>query len=197
MKEVLFVLIEEYADWEPALLAAGLRRGFGLWEPRYAVRVVAPRPEPVTSIGGFRTVPDYTFADAPDDFAALVLIGGTDWFGDDAAAALPLVRRAGENGAVLAGICDASIFLGVHGFLNNVRHTSNGLEYLKEKAGAAYTGEALYQADRPSVGDGNVVTANGAGFIEFARDVLEALDVAPREKLDAFAAFCKTGMFPT
>lgn len=26
-KEVLFVLIEEYADWEFALLAPGLRRG--------------------------------------------------------------------------------------------------------------------------------------------------------------------------
>ncbi len=197
MKEVLFVLVEEYADWEPALLAAGLRRGFGLWEPRYAVRIVAPRPEPVTSIGGFRAVPDYIFADSPDDFAALVLIGGTDWFGDDAAAALPLVRRARDKRAVLAGICDASIFLGVHGFLNNVRHTSNGLGYLKEKAGAAYTGEALYQADTPSVRDGNVVTANGAGFIDFARNVLEALDAAPREKLDVFAAFCKKGMFPT
>lgn len=40
-KEVLFVLIQEYADWEFALLAPGLRRGFGVWEPRYEVRTVA------------------------------------------------------------------------------------------------------------------------------------------------------------
>ncbi|STW07006.1 Uncharacterised protein [Klebsiella grimontii] len=39
-KEVLFVLIEEYADWEFALLAPGLRRGFGIWEPQYDVRTL-------------------------------------------------------------------------------------------------------------------------------------------------------------
>lgn len=35
--EVLFLLIPEYADWEFALLAPGLRRGFGIWAPRYEV----------------------------------------------------------------------------------------------------------------------------------------------------------------
>lgn len=140
-------------------------------------------------------MPDYTFANAPDDFAALVLIGGTDWFGPDAAAVLPLVHNAVQCGAVLGAICDASVFLGVHGFLNNVRHTSNNPAFLKEKAGDAYTGEALYQAGAPSVRDGKVVTANGAGFIDFAVNVLEALDAAPKEKLIAFSTFCKTGMF--
>ena len=50
-KEVLFVLIEEYADWEFALLAPGLRRGFGIWEPQYDVRTVAADAGPVMSIG--------------------------------------------------------------------------------------------------------------------------------------------------
>ena len=35
-KEVLFVLIQEYADWEFALLAPGLRRGF--WRMGTAIR---------------------------------------------------------------------------------------------------------------------------------------------------------------
>lgn len=59
-KEVLFVLIQEYADWEFALLAPGLRRGFGVWEPRYEVRTVAADEGPVRSIGGcaaFRIIP--------------------------------------------------------------------------------------------------------------------------------------------
>ena len=56
-KEVLFVLIEEYADWEFALLAPGLRRGFGIWEPQYDVRTVAADAGPVMSIGGVRCLP--------------------------------------------------------------------------------------------------------------------------------------------
>lgn len=192
---VLFALIPEYADWEPALLAAGLRRGFGMWEKTYEVKIVAPDREPATSIGGFRVVPDYDFESAPDDFAALILIGGTDWFGPQAKRVLPLVRKALAKNAVLGAICDASMFLGVNGFLNDVNHTSNDLELLKAKAGAAYSGERKYHPDRQSVRDRNIVTANGAGFAEFSRDVLFALDIAPAETIDAFYRICKTGFF--
>lgn len=196
MNDVLFVLIAEYADWEPALLAAGLRKGFGLWEPRYRVKTVAPRSAPVRSIGGFTTVPDYTFDNAPDDFAALVLVGGTDWFGPDAEAVLPLVRKALAHNAVVGAICDASMFLGAHGFLNAVRHTSNDLSTLKNRPGTLYAGAPLYQSGVPSVRDGNIVTANGAGFIEFAQNMFEALNAASPEKTAIFRDFCKTGMFP-
>jgi transcriptional regulator GlxA family with amidase domain len=79
--EILFVLIPEYADWEFALLAPGLRRGFGIWEPQYEVRTVAADDGPVMSIGGVRSLPDYTFQTLPDDYAALVLVGGTNWWG--------------------------------------------------------------------------------------------------------------------
>ena len=197
MKEALFVLLPEYAEWEPALLAAGLRRGFGLWEPRYAVKTVAPSLEPLRSIGGFTTTPDYTFRSAPDDCAALVLVGGMSWFtGDAAAGTLPLVRRALERNIVVGGICHGSMFLGVHGFLNTVHHTSNDLEELETRAGAAYTGAALYHADMQSVSDRGIVTANGVGFVEFARDMLIALDAAPRDKVEILCRSCKTGFFP-
>ena len=134
-KTVLFVLIPEYADWEPALLAAGLRRGFGMWDNNFEVKTVAPTGDPAVSIGGFRVIPDYTIESAPDDFAALILVGGFGWFWEDAKKTLPLVRKALAQNAVLGAICDASIFLGVNGFLNGVNHTSNSLELLKAKAG--------------------------------------------------------------
>lgn len=196
-KEVLLVLVPEYADWEPAILAAGLRRGFGMWKPRYTVKTVAPTSGPVCSIGGFHTIPDYTFESVPDDFAAIVLVGGTDWFGDVAQEVLPLAKKAVSHNALLAGICDGSMFLGVNGFLNDVDHTSNSLEVLKSRAGSAYTGEARYKADRQSVHDGKIVTANGVGFIEFARDIFSALEVAPREVIDEVYESFKSGFFPT
>lgn len=191
--KVLFVLIPEYADWEAAFLAAGLRRGLGLWQPRYSTYTVAPTASPVRSVGGFQVIPDYTFETAPEDIAALILVGGMSWFDEEAVKVVPLVHRALARGAVLGAICDASIFLGVHGFLNEVQHTSNSLELLKAKAGAAYTGEKLYHAEAQSVRDGTMVTANGVGFIEFARDVFTALNVAPQQDIETFHTICKSG----
>lgn len=193
--EVLFLIIPEYADWEFALLAPGLRRGFGLWAPQYEVKVVAPNEEPAMSIGGFRCLPDYSFAAMPEDYAALVLVGGMNWWGEEAKQVVPIVRQALAKKAVVGAICDASVFLGANGFLNDVDHTSNGLSYLKQKAGPAYTGETRYQ-NTPSVRAGNLVTASGTGFIAFACDMLAALNAADAKSIEAMRAAFTSGFFP-
>ena len=193
--EVLIALISAYADWEPSILCPGLRRGFGLWEPRHVVKIVTPDGEPAASIGGFRCQADYSFQTAPDDFVALVLVGGMSWWGDEAKRVIPLVEKVRERKTVLGAICDASMFLGVNGFLNDVDHTSNGLAALKEKAGAAYTGEARYK-NEPSVIGGTIVTANGAGFIDFACNLFALLKVADSQTIDSVRTMCKTGFFP-
>ena len=194
-KEVLFVLIPEYADWEFALLAPGLRRGFGVWEPHYDVKIVAPDEGPVTSIGGVRCLPDYTFQTMPEDYAALVLVGGLNWWGEEALRVVPLVKQALARQLVVGAICDASAFLGANGFLNEAAHTSNGLAYLQGKAGSAYRGEARYQ-NVPSVRDGNLVTANGVGFVDFTCNMLAALDAAQEKEIAAMRAAFTSGMFP-
>lgn len=193
--EVLVVLISEYADWEPSILSPGLRRGFGLWEPRHTVKIVTPDGAPATSIGGFRCQADYSIQTAPDDFAALVLIGGMNWWGEEAKRVLPLVEKTRERKIAIGAICDASMFLGVNGFLNDADHTSNGLAALKEKAGVAYTGEARYKNEPSVLGDA-VVTANGAGFIDFACNMFTLLEVADSQTIDSVRAMCKTGFFP-
>jgi putative intracellular protease/amidase len=193
-KEVLFVLIPEYADWEFALLAPGLRRGFGMWEPQYDVRTVAADEGPVMSIGGVRCLPDYTFQTIPDDYAALVLVGSSNWWGEEAQRVVPLVEHALARQVVVGAICDASAFLGANRFLNDVDHTSNGLAYLQSRAGAAYSGAARYR-DVPSVRDGNLVTANGVGFIDFTCNMLAALNAAQEKEIDAVRATFKSGMF--
>ena len=88
---------------------------------------------------------------------------------------VPLVKDAIENKKLVAGICNASVFLGMHGFLNEVNHTSNALEHIKAFAGAGYKGECRY-IDKPAVRDGNIVTANGFSALEFCREILYALD---------------------
>ena len=106
----------------------------------------------------------------------------------------PLVRRAREKGAVLAGICDASVYLGTLGMLNDADHTSNQMADLQNYAGDRYTGALRYQ-NRQAVRDGKLVTANGTAHTEFAREVLLALDVMPPDAVEQWYRFYKMGYY--
>ena len=191
MKNILLVLLEPYADWECAYLASGIL-AFG--RDGYAVKTVSPTKAPVRSMGGFTVLPDYDLASVPADFEGLILVGGMSWRTDAAKQVRPLVQSALGNGRILGGICDASAFLGTIGVLNDIRHTSNDLDDLKEWAGSAYTGEARYAREQ-AVRDGNVITANGTAALEFAREVLLALGIAPEEKILAWYNFHKRGAY--
>ena len=194
-KEILFILLKEFADWEGAFIAPNLQVGV---EPgsksKYVVKTVSVTKDPVESIGGFKVVPDYGIDDIPADYAGILLIGGMSWFTPEAETIIPLVKDSFEKDRLVAGICNGSVFLGMHGFLNNVNHTSNGLEYLKQFAGANYTGESLY-IDAPVVRSGNVVTANGLSTLEFCREILYALEADAPKKIEKSYRMHKTGVW--
>ena len=99
-----------------------------------------------------------------------------------------------ESGKLVAGICNASVFLGMQGILNDVRHTSNGIDYLKQFAGTAYTGDANY-VDEPAVRSGNIVTANGFSALEFCREILYALLADTPKKIEKTYRVIKTGIW--
>lgn len=64
--------------------------------------------EPIKSIGGFRTLPDYSFDTIPDDYAALVLIGGFGWTTLIAEQVVPIIRKAIEGGKIVGAICNGA-----------------------------------------------------------------------------------------
>jgi len=190
-KEVIFVLLNEFADWEGAYISTCLNIGVKPGIPtKYKVKTLSLSKDPVTSIGGFRVLPDYDINDLPNDFAGLILIGGMHWFSPEVRQIIPLVEKAIAENKLVAGICNASVYLGMYGFLNNVKHTSNGLDYLKQYAGEQYTGEANYINDE-AVRDNNIVTANGNAPLEFCREVLYALDAAVPEIIEESYLFYK------
>lgn len=194
-KEILFVLLNDFADWEGAYIAPSLSCGVEPGsERKYVVKTVAATKEPVMSCGGFKVLPDYCIDDIPADYAGVVLIGGTRWFTPEAEQIVPLVKDAIQNEKLVAGICNASVFLGMHGFLNEVKHTSNALEYLKAFAGTNYKGEALY-IDEPAVRDGNMITANGLFPLEFTREILYALEADSPKKIEKSYRMYKTGVW--
>lgn len=194
-KEILFVLLNDFADWEGAYIAPSLNCGVEPGsESKYVVKTVSATKDPIVSMGGFKVLPDYCIDDIPADYAGLVLIGGTRWFTPEAALFVPVVKSAVESGKLVAGICNASVFLGIHGILNDVRHTSNGIDYLKQFAGIAYTGESLY-ANEPAVRSGNIVTANGFSALEFCREILYALEADTPKKIERGYRMNKTGVW--
>lgn len=125
----------------------------------------------------------------------MILIGGMSWFLPEAGQLVPLVGKAINENKLVAGICNASVFLGMNGFLNDVKHTSNGLDYLTQYAGGKYTGEANY-INEQAVRDGNIVTANGTAPLEFCREILYVLKAETPEAIEASYQFYTNGFSP-
>lgn len=195
-KEVIFVLLNEFADWEGAYASTCLNIGVKPGRPvKYTVKTLSINKEPVTSIGGFKVLPDYSIHELPADYAGLVLIGGNSWFTPEAVQIVPLIEKAIEEKKLVAGICNGSVFLGMHGFLNHVKHTSNGIDYLKQFAGDKYTGDANY-INKQAVRDANIVTSNGTAALEFCREILYALDADTPEIIEESYQFYTNGFSP-
>lgn len=190
-KNILFVILQQYADWEAAYLSSGINM---LGDGSYEIKTVSLTNESIASIGGFHTVPDYDIKSIPSEYEALILIGGMTWRDEKAKQVKPLVEECFKKGKVIGGICDASAFLGTVGILNNVNHTSNDLNDLKKCAGKSYTGEEKYIMQQ-AVSDKNVITANGTAALEFAKEVMLSLKVAPENNIIEWYNFHKLGYY--
>lgn len=193
--EILYLLLDNYADNEAVFLASAIacdERSIKA-NPKYVNKIVAPTLDAVRSCSGFRMLPDYSFDTMPEDYAALVLIGGFGWLDEEMAGkVVPIVRRAIDKGLIVGAICNAASFLARHGFLNAVRHTGNGLEQLQLWGGDNYTNSTGY-VDGQAVADRRIVTANGTGSLEFAKEMLLLLENDTPEQIENFYRFNKLG----
>ncbi len=198
--EILYLLLPDYAAHEAVYLSQAIASDEYAMKahPKYVNKVLAPTSEPIKSIGGFRTIPDYTFENMPDDYAALILIGGFGWTTPIADRVVPIVRQAIERGKIVGAICNGASFMAKCGFLNNVRHTGNGPEQLKSWGGENYVNQEGY-VNAQAVCDNNIVTANGSATLEFAKEILLLLENDTPERIEMYYQFNKQGfcaLFP-
>lgn len=198
--EVLYVLLPDFAAHEAVYLMEAIScDGQRLKpEPKFVNRVVALSEEPVAAIGGFRVVPDYTLDNMPQDYAALVLVGGFGWLTPAAKRVSEVVRKAVADGRIVGAICNGASFLAGTGVLNTVRHTGNGIDQLKLWGGENYTNAEGYVHEQ-AVADGRIVTANGSAALEFARELLQLLENDSPENIEMYYQFNKQGfckLFP-
>ncbi len=198
--EILYILLPDYAAHEIVYLSEAIASDeYALKEnPKYVNKVVAPTTEPVRSIGGFRTLPDYSFDTMSDDYAALVLIGGFGWTMPVADQVVPIVQQAVDKGRIIGAICNGASFMAKHGFLNEVKHTGNGPEQLRLWGGENYTNADGY-VHAQAVSEKNIVTANGSATLEFAKELLLLLENDTAERIEMYYQFNKQGfcaLFP-
>ncbi|MFT7837455.1 DJ-1/PfpI family protein [Saccharothrix sp. BKS2] len=189
MKTIHLAVYDGLADWEFGYVAAGVNNPAFQREPgRFRVRAVGAGPEPVTTIGGLRIVPDLVLADAdPADSAMLVLPGADAWSTGELVPFGAAARRWVGAGVPVAGICGAVAGLAAEGLLDDRRHTGNAVEEL-----GGYAGADRFGAER-AVRDRGVITAGGASPLEFAREVFAELDLYPDEVLEAWYGLHRTG----
>ena len=192
--EILYILLPDYAAHEAVYLSQAIASDeYAMKEhPKYVNKVVAPTMEPVKSIGGFRTLPDYSFDTMPYDYVALVLIGGFGWTTPVAEQVVPIVKLAIEKGKIVGAICNGASFMAKCGFLNGVKHTGNGPEQLQAWGGGNYTNPDGY-IHRQAVSDKNIVTANGSATLEFAKELLTLLENDTPERIEMYYKFNKQG----
>lgn len=191
MKEVLICILNQYADQEVSYVSTLL---LSLGQGKFGIKTVSLTKEPVKSLGGLTVIPDCDINSVPEDFEAVLLIGGMSWRQEQAKAVGPLVFKALEKGKIVGGICDAVGFLATMGVLNDVFHTGNGVVNLQNWENSKYLGEEKF-VSKDAVGDSNIVTANGTGTLDFAKEVLSALDVCDEEKINEWIDFYKNGFY--
>ncbi|MDE6654443.1 MAG: DJ-1/PfpI family protein [Muribaculaceae bacterium] len=198
--DILYVLLPDFASHEMVYLMEAISSDEAQLKinPKYVNKVVAPTLEPVTAIGGFKVVPDYSFDNIPKEYAALVLIGGYGWLTPVADKVAPIVREALDKGIIVGAICNGASFIAKHGFLNNVKHTGNGIDQLRMWGGECYTNSERYIHEQ-AVSDAGIVTANGSGALEFTKELLLLLENDTPERIEMYYQFNKQGfcsLFP-
>jgi putative intracellular protease/amidase len=182
----LFVF-DGFADWEPSLVTAGLNT-----YSDFEINTFSIDGYSVKSMGNLIINPHFKLADIkPSDPDFILLPGGNKWEDGGNLEISGFIKESFEKGKTIAAICAATTFLAKLGLYNSVRHTSNGLEYLKKQV-PGYTDEVRY-INEPCVSDKNVITANGAAMIEFGYKIFEHFGILGKEDLTFWYNLYKSG----
>lgn len=190
-KAVYLLVVEGFADWEPSHAVAELRR-----HGHYRVETVGLTPAPVRSMGGVTVLPSKVVSDVdPADVAAFILPGGDRWESVHVEPQLEAaLKRIDAADVPIAAICGATIAIASIDLLRGRRHTSNGLDYLRSHV-AGYS-EAANYVDAPAVRDRRLITASGLADVEFARELLEELDVLTAKDRSLWAQIFRSAKLP-
>ena len=186
MKNIVFVILDEFADWEAAFLSSALNDKN--ITKNYITNFASIDKNLKKSMGNLKVLPDLTLKEIDEnDVDGLVLIGGRTWRSqteETNSKIVELVKKFKNNSdKVVGAICDAAYFLATNGLLNDRKHTVNSFDEIKDNLN--YTNAKNF-VEMESVIDGNLVTAKGDSSIHFAKNVMIALGDIPEKNVNLF-----------
>lgn len=192
MKAYLYIL-NTLADWEISYLTAELNSGRYLDKTKYPVELIkiGNTIEPIKTMGGITITPDESIDNIKfkeDDL--LILPGADTWMEDENKKIIDIASDVISKKVIIAAICGATVALANKGILNNRKHASNDIEFLKMFC-PEYNGESFY-VNQPAVTDDNLITASGIAPLEFSYEVLKRTNVMKTETLEAWYQLYKT-----
>ena len=190
-KAVHLLVVQGFADWEPAHALAELRRQGG-----YRVEVVGLTRDPVTSMGGVTVLPTRVLSEVdPGDVAVFILPGGDRWeITPPERELVALLEQLQAREVPIAAICGATVAIARAGLMRGRRHTSNGKAYLKQHA-PGY-GDDDHYVDAPAVRDRGLITASGLADVEFAAKLFDELEVMSESDRVLWTQVFRSGRLP-
>ncbi len=179
-KKAAVILYPYFSMQEISCLTEALTVCFGR-----ELDVYASSAQPVRSEDGFLVMPDRMLdAFCISDYDCVILPGAANplyaLFDESLIAFLRTLRG---TDILIAAICSAPLLLAKAGLLDNVRYTASVWEEINEYL-AFIPRKNIVR--KPFVRDGNIVTAVGAAFREFAEETVRALGIDD----------CAEGLFP-
>jgi len=190
MKKKIFVfLFDGFSDWEISYLTPEINKS-----EQFDLVYFSKDGNPVTSMGGLQITPTTSLKELKfEDIEMLILPGGTAWEKGENAEIEEFTKDVFEKGKPIAAICAATTYLGQLGLLNDLKHTSNDLNYLKGIA-PAYYGDENYQ-NLLAVTDRNIITAKGIAPIEFARAIFKTIGLYSDDNIEKWFQLFKNGIW--
>ena len=181
MKEVLCFLYDGFADFETVLTCSALNE-----EEDYKITYIAYEKTPVYSSGGLKINPDKTVSeiDGLENIVGLIIPGGGTRIHKPEIE--KLIKDLNEEKKLIAAICAGPEFLAKSGILNGKNYTTTRTpeRYKEENIEDPFPRETFVETR--VVQDGNIITAIGHAFTDFALKIWEYFDLFENEEEKEF-----------
>ena len=160
MKQTAVLLYPKFSEYEISVALSALAQA------GRSIVTISDTREPVVGEAGLACLPDATYDDvSPEDFDSVLLPGMMQPLSQDAEEkCVPFLRALAEQGAVIGAISLAPYLLAKAGLLEGRPYTVGMYEEDMDAMGV-FDKELLVK--EAVVEDLNVITAVGAGFVQF------------------------------
>ena len=191
-KKCYLYVLNSLADWEIGFITAELKsRRFIQKKDNTDLIMIGDSIEPIITMGGIEITPDKSIDEIIfNEGDALILPGSDEWMNIETKPIIKKVMELLNSKIIVAAICGATVALARMGILDNRKHTSNDLGFLKWSC-PDYQGSSFY-INKPVVEGRNLITASGLAPLDFSYEIFKKLGIMKSDVLNAWYQLYQT-----